>query len=342
LRVTSAPLSPRSVFRQKHFRTLWLAQFVSVFGDFLALFGVISLITFRLHGSAVEITTVIVAYMLPMAVVSPVAGVLVDRWNVKRVMIGSDLIRAVLALLLVFTQDVRQIALIFASLAVVASFFAPAQAVTLRALVPVEDLLAANAMLSQAFYLVRIVSPALAGALVAWLTEKACFYLDAGSFLFSAAMISMLPLARARAEGGSIKSLVSEFIEGNRFIFTHQMLTFAFLAMVSTMLVFSAFSPLVSIYIRDVLGAGSFTYGIVSAMVGVGPAQTLTQRETPHELIGRVSSTFLSLNTLAQVPGMLASGALAELLGIRPLFVACGAALALLAAAGWLWLRPRV
>jgi MFS family permease len=402
LRVTSAPLSPRSVFRQKHFRILWLAQFVSVFGDFLALFGVISLITFRLHGTAVDITTVIVAYMLPMAVVSPVAGVLVDRWNVKRVMIASDLIRAVLALLLVFTQDVRHIALIFASLAVVASFFAPSQAVTLRALVPAEDLLAANAMLSQAFYLVRIVSPALAGALVAWLTEKACFYLDAGSFLFSAAMISMLPLARARAAGGSIKSLVSEFIEGNRFIFTHQMLTFAFFAMVSTMLVFSAFSPLVSIYIRDVLGAGTFTYGIVSAMVGVGlmvgtqlvqrasrgrptshvilggllgvgvgaallgafrsvpsaaggtlvigtavafvivPAQTLTQRETPHELIGRVSSTFLSLNTLAQVPGMLASGALAELLGIRPLFVACGAALALLAAAGWLWLRPRV
>src|SRR5260370_1063324 len=124
-----------------------------------------------------------------MAVVSPVAGVLVDRWNVKRVMIGSDLIRAVLALLLVFTQDVRQIALIFASLAVVASFFAPAHVLTLRALVPVEDLLAANAMLSQAFDLVRIVSPALAGALAPWLTGKGCFYLDAGSFPFSGALV---------------------------------------------------------------------------------------------------------------------------------------------------------
>jgi hypothetical protein len=93
---------------------------------------------------------------------------------------------------------------------------------------------------------------------------------------------------------------------------------------------------------RSVPGAAASTLvmGAAIAFVVV-PAQTLSQRETPHELIGRVSSTFLSLNTLAQVPGMLASGALAELLGIRPLFVACGAALALLAAAGWLWLRPR-
>src|SRR5260370_25183469 len=83
-------------------------------------------------------------------------------------------------------------------------------------------------------------------------------------------MISTLRLARARAAGGSIKSLVADFIEGNRFIFTHRALTFAFLAMVSTMLVFSAFSPLVSIYIRDALGAGSVTYRVVPASVGAG------------------------------------------------------------------------
>ena len=46
----------RGVFAQRDFRTLWLAQFVSVFGDFLALFGVISLITFRWHGSATQRT----------------------------------------------------------------------------------------------------------------------------------------------------------------------------------------------------------------------------------------------------------------------------------------------
>jgi hypothetical protein len=50
--------SLRAILQQPDFRKLWLAQFVSVFGDFLALFGVISLITFRWHGNAVQVTFV--------------------------------------------------------------------------------------------------------------------------------------------------------------------------------------------------------------------------------------------------------------------------------------------
>ena len=72
----------RGVFAQRDFRTLWLAQFVSVFGDFLALFGVISLITFRWHGTAAQVTYLLIAYMLPLAIVSPIAGVFVVRWRV--------------------------------------------------------------------------------------------------------------------------------------------------------------------------------------------------------------------------------------------------------------------
>src|SRR5437588_6452319 len=160
----ATPFSLKDILRQKPFRRLWMAQFVSIFGDFLALFGVISLITFRWHGNAVQVTFVLVAYMLPFALVGPLAGVFVDRWNVKRVMIASDLTRAVLVLLAVVATDVRQICVIFAILGTFASFFGPAQTVTVRTLVPTEKLLAANAMMAQAFYTVRLISPILAGA----------------------------------------------------------------------------------------------------------------------------------------------------------------------------------
>ena len=63
----------KTILKHKPFRTLWLAQFVSVSGDFLALFGVISLIAFRWHGTPIQVTVVNIAYMLPMAVISPVA-----------------------------------------------------------------------------------------------------------------------------------------------------------------------------------------------------------------------------------------------------------------------------
>src|SRR5205807_10053563 len=96
------PVTFKAILRQGRFRRLWIAQFVSVFGDFLALFGVISLITFRMHGTALQVTAASIAFALPIAIIGPPAGVFVDRWNVKRLMIASDLLRDVTILALVF------------------------------------------------------------------------------------------------------------------------------------------------------------------------------------------------------------------------------------------------
>jgi MFS family permease len=340
--------------------------------------------------------------MLPLALISPVAGVFVDHWNVKRLMIASDLSRGALILLLLWVHDVPQICAIFFALSAVSSFFAPAQSVTVRTIVPMEGLLAANAMMAQAFYIIRLLSPLTAGFLVAMLTEKACFYLDSVSFFFSAAMIWQLTIERPTRQGEkTVKSLSQDFLAGNKFIFTHAGLAFVFIAMAVAMFVLSSFAPLISIYIRDSLRAGTTIYGIISAMIGVGmivgtqlvtrlvknrskshvvlggllalgagaallgasrniplaglstftigfaiafvwvPAQTMSQQETPHAMVGRVSSSFMSLISISQVMGLLLSGYLAQRLGIRPLFLSCAGLLALIAAAGYLMVRGR-
>jgi MFS family permease len=395
----------KTILRHRPFRTLWLAQFVSIFGDFLALFAVINYITFKLHGNAGQVTDMMIYYMLPLAFITPVAGVFVDHWNVKRLMIASDLIRAGLIIGLVFAHSIGQISAILFTLSVVSSFFMPAQSVTVRTLVPMQGLLAANALMSQAFYVVRLASPVIAGALVALLTEKSCYYLDAASFVFSAFMLSRLTILRPASvqSGKTVKSLTQDFVAGNRFIFTHAGLAFVFIAMSSAMFVMSCFTPLISIYIRDSLSAGTILFAIVSGMVGVGliigtllvtrlvksrskahvvlnglltlgigaallggfhnipmttlgtftigfaiafvivPAQTLYQQETPHEMVGRVSSSFMSLITFAQLLGLKLSGYLAQpqRLGIRPLFIYSAGALALLSAMGYLMMRSR-
>src|ERR1700694_2792453 len=397
------PVTFKAILQHRPFRTLWLAQLVSIFGDFLALFGVINLITFRMHGTAVQVSTVTIAFALPLAIVGPLAGVFVDHWNVKRLMIASDLIRAVLILALVFARDVREICVIFLLLSSVSSFFAPAQTVTLRTLVPMEGLLAANALMSQGFYVVRILAPSLAGLLIVTLGENACFYLDSLSFIFSAAMLSTLVIVRAGANTGekTLKAFAGDFLAGNKFIFTHSGLSFVFIAMAVAMFILSSFSPLISIYIRDLLHAGSLLFGVISSMVGIGlvlgtqvvnrvarnpgpphvvlsgllslgigvavlgifknvamaaastftmgfaialvlvPAQTMSQRETPPHMIGRVSSSFMSLISLAQVLGLLLSGFLAQIMGIRTLFVASAALLAVISATGYLWVRDK-
>lgn len=403
--MTSEPqaVPPAGIFRLPGFRTIWIAQFISIFGDFLALFGIISFIAFRLHGTAVQVTTITIAYILPLAIIGPVVGVLVDHFNVKRTMIASDLVRGGLALLLLACTSVPQIAAVLLALSMVSCLFIPAQSITIRTLVPKDSLLRANAALAQAFYLIRILSPLVAGALVSWLSEKATFYLDAGSFLFSALMLSRLTIDRPPRENAdkTLAGLARDFVEGNRFIFTHAGLSFVFLAMAVAMFVLSSFSPLISIFVRDELHAGPFLFGVVSAMVGVGlivsttvmvkvagrkaephvvlygllglgmatavlgvsryawlaavstflmgvavalvlvPAQTMSQQETPHDMVGRVSSTFMSMISIAQILGLLLSGSLAERLGSRHLFLACAAVLAVLAAGGWAWLRQR-
>src|SRR2546423_15717101 len=103
-------MSPGSVLRLPGFRAIWIAQFISIFGDFLALFGIISFITFRLHGTAVQVTTITIAYILPLAVIGPIPRVLVAHFNVKRNTIASDLGPAGLALLLDVSKNMPHIA----------------------------------------------------------------------------------------------------------------------------------------------------------------------------------------------------------------------------------------
>src|SRR6476620_1117593 len=167
----------REVLQLRPVRRLWLAQIVSVFGDFLAIFAVLSYVSFNLHATAAQVTFIRVSFMLPFAFVGPLAGVFVDRWNVKRTMIASDLIRAALALALVVAGSLGQIYAILFLLSVVSTFFVPAQSVTLRTIVPKEGLLAANALVQQAFQVMRIISPALAGAMVGWFGASSCYYL---------------------------------------------------------------------------------------------------------------------------------------------------------------------
>ncbi len=268
------PLTFREVLRLKPVRRLWLAQIVSVFGDFLVLFGVISVVSFKFHGSPAQVSLIGVAFMIPFAFIGPLAGVFVDRWNVKRTMIASDLIRALLALSLVFASGLHQLYAILFVLSFVSTFFVPAQTVALRTIVPPEGLMAANALMSQAFQLVRIISPALAGLMVDKLGARSCYYVDGVSFLFSAAMIATILIAREpkKADPNShpVKSLLDDLVAGIKFIFTHETLAFVILAMAAAMFAVSCFGPLIAVYARDDLHANPTQFGIINSLIGVG------------------------------------------------------------------------
>src|SRR5918994_6919744 len=112
---TAAPLAPmtfREVLRLTVMRRVWYAQVVSLLGDFLAIFAVISVVTYRMHGTPAQVTGVQIAYMLPLALLGPLSGVFVDRWPLKPTLVASDLIRAGLVLLLFGATSLWQVYLV--------------------------------------------------------------------------------------------------------------------------------------------------------------------------------------------------------------------------------------
>ncbi len=377
-------------------RRLTLAQLVSVFGDFLAIFAVFSIVSFRLHGSPAQVSGVLVAYMLPQVFVRPLAGVFVDRWNVRRTMILSDLIRAALVVALVYATSIWHIYAVLVSLSIVSSFFGPAQTIGLRSLVPNEGLMSANALMMQAFQVTQILSPGVAALLIKLMSETACFWLDALTFLASATIVSTLPIERKTPGPSKAWSTVTgDLTEGVRFIFTHATLAFTILSMAAGLFAVRCYSALIAVYVRDILHASTGLFGTLGTLVGAGmiagtqavtrlgkvrskehmmvgglflvaagilclaifgnvpvtvaatlalgfgvalviiPAQALMQGQTPMEMLGRVTSSLMSVLAAAQVAGLMLSGSIAQVVGIRNSYFATSGLLVLIAAVGW-------
>ena len=278
-------LSMSEVLRIHMLRRLWYAQIISVFGDFLALFAVISILTFQLHANPQQIIGVQIAYMLPIAILGILAGVFVDRWPLKPTMVSSDALRAALVLLLIFASSPWHFYLILAAISIVSSFFGPAQGVAIRSAVPLHGLRSANALMQQVMFGMRIIGPAVAAFMVASFGAISCYLLDSASFIGSALLIASVPLLssvaaqQAATQPANITSTTTtsplakiwlDMKQGINFILHHAALLFVILAMASGMFVLGCFGPLIAVYVRDSLHASTRVFGIASAMIGLG------------------------------------------------------------------------
>jgi len=266
---------------------MWIARIISVFGDFLTVFAIIAVVTFELHGTATQVAMVLVSYMAPMAIVSPLAGVFVDRWDLKRTMIASDVIRGVLVLSLVFVHNLYAIYAILFTMSVVSAFFVPAQTVAVRTLVPMPGLMAVNGLMSQAQQGALIVAPGVAGWAVHIAGANSCFLYDGFSFFVSAALVMMLNIGKPelRTESGAV---LDSMRQGFGFIFRHSTISFVILAMTAGMFAMRCFGALLSIYVRDVLHSTSAAFGVLNTLIGIGMiigTQLLTRfaRHVPHQ-----------------------------------------------------------
>ena len=277
------PLSMGAVLRIVPLRRLWYAQVVSVFGDFLALYAVMTIVTYKLHATPQQVTGIQIAYLAPIAVLGIISGVFADRWPVKLTLVSSDLTRAALCLLLLAVHSIAGFYLVLAAISVVSSFFSPAQGIALRSSVPFHGLRSANALMQQVMFIMRIIGGPIAVTIVTVLGVRVCYVGDSISFIASASLIASIALtipARAAAQHAAsavvpsqptgIRRIIADMREGTGFILHHAALLFVVTALAAGMFALGCFAPMIAVYVRDNLHASQKIFGVTSAMIGLG------------------------------------------------------------------------
>jgi len=183
----------RNVIRSRTYFPLWLGQLLSNFGDTLHYIALVVLV-FRLSGRGLAVVGVVAAEVVPVLLLGPVAGVIIDRFSRKTVLIAADLCRAALVASLVWPQGVWHAYLVAAGLAAGNTFFNPAIQAIIPALTTEDQRLAANSVAWSTGRLVQILAAAVVGGIIATIGTGPAFALNAGSFLASALLIARLAI----------------------------------------------------------------------------------------------------------------------------------------------------
>ena len=147
--VGKAAPSMFSVFRNRSFTLLWVGQLISSMGSALTTLAA-SILVYRLTGSALSVGLMLIATSSPTILIGLIAGVIVDRYDRKRIMLISDLLRAVLIFLIPFLipLNINWLYVIVALTSGIAQFFDSAHASVLPEVAADEELSAANALMA--------------------------------------------------------------------------------------------------------------------------------------------------------------------------------------------------
>jgi MFS family permease len=253
------------------FGLLALATLASGLGTWLA-FVALTVDVFDRTDSATWVSVLFIADFLPAIFIGIAAGTLVDRMPRRRLMIASDLVRVVVFALLPFANDPALIVALAAVAGFATGFFRPAVYAGLPNLVPDRDLAGANSVLQTLENAAWAVGPILGGVLVAATGPDAAYWINAATFLVSAALLARIPsrvLQAAAAVGhGYWRDVADGFalIRGSRALLT-------ILAAWNVVMLATAGANVSEVVLaKDAFSAGDFGYGLLVGATGLGLA----------------------------------------------------------------------
>jgi MFS family permease len=182
------------LLRRRDFALLWVGGFVSLAGDWM-LHAALPFFVYERTGSTVATAAMIVAELAPGVLVGSLAGVYVDRWNRKWVLVNAGLVQAAAVSFLLLVAGGGAIWLVYAVAAAAscaAAFTEPAEGALLPELVESDELIAANALAALNNRLARIAGLAAGGVLFGAFGLSVVVMVDVASFLAGALLIALV------------------------------------------------------------------------------------------------------------------------------------------------------
>ncbi len=265
------------LLRNRKFRLLTAGQVTSQLGDFVGYIAVMAIL-YQLTGSSLLVGTYMGVQALAGLLVGPAAGAVVDRWDRRSIMIFSDLIRAVLVVMLVFVHAAWQVLLVAMFKSVATSLFNPAKTALTPRIVGKEHLPAALSLQQTLQGTVQILGPVLGGLAVGLLEIRGAFAVDAATFLISGLSLLLFRVEpEAAGANGSQPETAGQpdqsragWLSGYRQVLANAV--FARLALMRGLSLVGvwAINVVLVAYAYETLRAGHFGYGMLTSALGAG------------------------------------------------------------------------
>jgi DHA3 family macrolide efflux protein-like MFS transporter len=260
-----------AVLRRRNFALMWTGELVSTIGSSFTAIAA-GILVYRLTGTALSVGLMLMATAAPSLLVGLVAGVFVDRFDRKKIMIAADLSRAVLIALIpvLVSAGVIWLYVIVLLTSGIQQFFDPAKESVIPELAPDEELDAANSLLAISSFGATAVGFAAAG-LLAGTNIYLAFIIDAATFVVSAACIFLVRIQPFTPDGEtSVRTVVVNLKEGVRFLVHTPVLRSLWVIGGLYALSLGLWNVLLLPFSRTALGATEFEYGLQEGLTSVG------------------------------------------------------------------------
>ncbi len=291
------------LLRRRDFALLWTGGLVSVVGDAM-LMVVLPYVVYAETGSTVATAGMTVAELVPGIVLSSFAGVWVDRWELRRLLVVANLLQALAVSVVLLWGGAGSLVFLFvaaASQSTLAAFSQPAESALLPRLVATHELVPANALNVLNNRLGRLLGLPLGSLLYAVAGLELVVVIDAATFLVAALLITgigrqpALERPGALPGTGSLRRFLAEWVDGLRLVRRDRSLCALFVVFGLMTFGGTMFDPLTAAWVRDVLGGGAGVYAIlmtahaISGIVGALLVGTMGARIPPRLLAGWAS-----------------------------------------------------